>query len=73
MQVVFAVGQVHNVLAVQAVLGNARGACRRLLYTFSSFPFVLKDSRTACLYAALLLWFKCSLFRCWIIFVRNHE
>ena len=31
MQVVLGVGQVHNVLAVQAVLGNARGARRRLL------------------------------------------
>ena len=31
MQVVLGVGQVHNVLAVQAVLGNARGARRRFL------------------------------------------
>ena len=31
MQVVLGGGQVHNVLAVQAVLGNARGARRRLL------------------------------------------
>ena len=30
-QVVLVVGQVHNVLAVQAVLGNACGACRRFL------------------------------------------
>ena len=33
MQVVFGVSQVHNILAVQAVLGNARGARRRLLQT----------------------------------------
>ena len=53
-QVVLAVGQVHNVLAVQAVLGNARGARRRLLQAHAVL-IIIEINRVAVLNHVLQL------------------
>ena len=53
-QVVLGVGQVHNVLAVQAVLSNARGARRRLLQPHAVF-IVIEINRVAVLNHVLQL------------------
>ena len=54
MQVVLGVGQVHNVLAVQAVLGNACGARRRLLQAHAVF-IIIEINRVAVLNHVLQL------------------